>query len=58
MRRTIKIVDYKLERTFLTKEEAKKEAKEWEKKGYYTKIAKTSKNYELWVSKNQRWFYG
>jgi len=51
------VVNYVLKHTFLTKEEAQKAAKEWQKKGYYTKIARANRNFELWVSEKQRWFY-
>ena len=51
------IINYVLKRTFLTKEEAQKAAKEWQKKGHYTKIARANRNFEVWVSEKQRWFY-
>lgn len=32
-------------------------AKKIRKKGYYVRVFRTSRGYEIWVSANPRWFY-
>jgi|GEM_PF-1856170 len=32
-------------------------AKGLRNKGYYVRVVKMSRGYEIWVSKNPRWFY-
>lgn len=53
----MKVINYRLKKTFVDRDEAKKEAREWQKKGFFTKIARTRFNWEVWVSEKQRWFY-
>ncbi|NMX21669.1 hypothetical protein C5S30_04390 [ANME-1 cluster archaeon GoMg4] len=50
-------VPFILHRTSKKKTTAKYEAEKFRRAGYYVRVLKSSKGYEIWVSMNPRWFY-
>ena len=55
--RRIEGISFVLYRTSRKKTTANSVAKTLRNKGYYARIVKTLGGYEVWVSKNPRWFY-
>jgi histidinol-phosphate/aromatic aminotransferase/cobyric acid decarboxylase-like protein len=55
--RLINGIPFILFRVSRKKTTANSVAKTLRNKGYYVRIIKTSRGYEIWVSKNPRWFY-
>jgi len=55
--RYINGIPFILYRTSKQKTTADSVAKRLRNKGYYVRVIKTKKGYEVWVSKNPRWFY-
>jgi len=58
--REVKHIDnipFYLYRISRTKKNAAAVAEGLRRKGYYARVSKTSRGYEVWVSANPRWFY-
>jgi len=50
-------IPFILFKEYVNKITAKSAAKTLRDRGYYVRVIRTSRNYEIWVSKNPRWFY-
>jgi len=55
--RTIDNIPFILYRISRKKSTANSIAKKIRNRGYYARVIKTRKGYEIWVSRNPRWFY-
>jgi hypothetical protein len=55
--RIINGIPFVLHRTSRKKSTANSVAQNFRNKGYYVRVIKTAKGYEIWVSRNPRWFY-
>jgi|LGVF01.2.fsa_nt_gb hypothetical protein len=50
-------IPFILRRISRKKTTAKSVADKFRKEGYYIRVVKSSKGYEIWVSNSPRWFY-